>query len=227
MTAAVNRYGLPGTYQVHYWEIWGEANDTGQWLGTTAEYARLYSSAYDAIKAADPSAQVLFTGMNETVADTWFTAVCNDANFPAKDKIDYINVHMRGSVSHVQALAGSVGSGVGARALWETCKAGLGSLPLWVTEFGFPSDPTYQTSVAGGDDNYVGANPADGLQKQVDYYNFLIPWMMTTGNVDKLFTTDPDLSGGGNRFDSEGYIASDATRKPSVAALQVLANTYR
>lgn len=85
LTEAVNRYKNP-PYNVKYWEIYNEPDDTwydparaaevfpaglghGCWGYYGGEYAYMLSWAYPAIKAADPEAKVLLGGL----AYDWFT----------------------------------------------------------------------------------------------------------------------------------------------------------
>lgn len=216
ITAFVDRYGAKGTNEIRHWEIWGEANDTGQWLGTPAEYAHLYSVAYDAIKASDPAAQVLMAGLNESQMPGWLDAVLNDPEFPAKNKIDIIDVHIRGTVAHVKEFA------LG----WPQAFQLLGGVvnkPVWVTEFGFPSNPTYQ---AVFDRDFVGTSPADGEQKQAAYYNIVIPWLLTDGKVEKVFVTLRDLDAPNTPWESEGIITHAAAPKPAFEAVKLLSDRF-
>jgi hypothetical protein len=55
---AVNRYKA----NIHAWEIWNEPN-LEFWAGSDAQYALLLKRSYQAIKAADPAATVVFGGI--------------------------------------------------------------------------------------------------------------------------------------------------------------------
>ena len=76
LTELVNRYSVP-PYSIRYWELWNEP-DTPVWLNSSGYgcwgevtddyygggyYAEMLKKAYQAIKAADPSAQVLLGGL--------------------------------------------------------------------------------------------------------------------------------------------------------------------
>jgi hypothetical protein len=202
MTAFADRYGPKGTNEIRHWEIWGEANDTGQWLGTPAEYARLYSIAYDAIKRSDPTAQVLMAGMNEWNQPDWIDAVLNDPAYPARNKIDIIDVHIRGSFARVRDLTNG----------WKEAFRiqGIQNKPIWVTEIGFPSSPIFQKQ---WNSDFVGVDEADGQQKQADYYNTVLPWLLTTGGIDKVFVTLRDIHAPETPWASEGIITSLSDEK--------------
>jgi GH35 family endo-1,4-beta-xylanase len=60
--ALAQRYKSRG---VHHWEIWNEANLKGPWPGVPnpAKYTSMLKAAYNAIKAADPSAVVITSGL--------------------------------------------------------------------------------------------------------------------------------------------------------------------
>jgi GH35 family endo-1,4-beta-xylanase len=213
--AFVDRYGAKGTNEIHAWEIWGEANDDSMWKGSAAEYARLYSRAYDAIKASDPTATVLMAGMNESKQPNWLNAVLTDASYPARNKIDVIDVHIRGSVNHIKSVSPN----------WKEAfrLQGVQNKPVWVTEFGFPSSPTFQK---GWDDNFVGANEADGEQKQADYYNAVIPWMLTNGGIDKIFVTLRDVEAPGTPWESEGILTKTGNPKVAFNAIRALSDRF-
>jgi hypothetical protein len=79
MTALVRRYGNTGAFwsshrairrrPVQQWQIWNEVSNSWYWDGTWADsYPRLLRAAYDAVKQADPRAQVLMSGLNTTGA---------------------------------------------------------------------------------------------------------------------------------------------------------------
>ena len=77
LTTAVNRYKGP-PYNVTYWELYNEPDNIessplpwvgGCWGDRGARYAAMLQSARSAIKAADPTAQVILGGL----AYDWFT----------------------------------------------------------------------------------------------------------------------------------------------------------
>ena len=214
--AFVDRYGAKGTSEIHHWEIWGEANDDGQWLGTAAEYAQLYSLAYKSIKASDPTAQVLMAGLNESKMPQWLNAVLTDGSFPAKNKIDIIDVHIRGSFARVKDLA------AGAKEVFRL--QGVVNKPIWITEFGFPSSPTFQRE---WNSDFIGATEGDGEQKQADYYDTVVPWLLTEGGIDKLFVTLRDIDAPNTPWESEGLVTQEATPKIAFNVIKGLADRYR
>ena len=216
ITAFVDRYGARGTNEIHDWEIWGEANDFSMWKGSTSDYAKLYSLAYDAIKASDPASQILMAGMNETDQPRWLEAVLNDGDYPAKEKIDIIDVHIRGSFDHVKLAA----------AAWKTEFESQNILnkPIWVTEFGFPSSPTFQSQ---WNSEFVGTDDADGEQKQADYYNSVIPWLMTAGGIDKLFVTLRDVDAPNTPWASEGIFTLNGTPKKALSTIRNLSDLFQ
>jgi hypothetical protein len=78
LTALIGRYGPDGTFwtehpelprlPIHAWQIWNEPHLQYQWtvgehVDRAQGYARLLRVAYDAVKAADPEAQVVLAGL--------------------------------------------------------------------------------------------------------------------------------------------------------------------
>ena len=218
ITAFVDRYGVKGTNEIRHWEIWGEANDDGQWLGTPAEYAQLYARAYNAIKRSDPGAEVLMAGLNESKMPDWLDAVLNDPTYPARDKIDIIDVHIRGSFDHVKELA------AGAKELFRL--QGVKDKAIWVTEFGFPSSPAFQNRPEW-DPHFAGLNASDGEQKQADYYDTVIPWLLTEGGIDKLFVTLRDLDTPNLPWESEGIMTQAGTPKIAFGTIKTLSDRFQ
>jgi hypothetical protein len=72
MAALVSRYKQP-PHHVKYWELYNEPDNLvggtieqaqgGRWGGNGAQYAKMLQAVYPAIKAADPSAVVVFGGL--------------------------------------------------------------------------------------------------------------------------------------------------------------------
>jgi hypothetical protein len=108
---------------------------------------------------------------------------------------------------------------------WRTFFAAhhAGDQPLWVTEFGYPSDPAHQYDPA------YRAGPAS----QASYLCRALP-ILLTGGATKVFVTLRDNLGG--QFASEGVIAGGVNdpptadpavvRKPAFAALSRLAASW-
>ena len=75
MTALVQRYGPGGTFfqqhpkvrrfPIRAWQIWNEVSNPYYWdNGYAREYPPVLKAAYDAVKAADPRALVIASGLN-------------------------------------------------------------------------------------------------------------------------------------------------------------------
>jgi hypothetical protein len=60
----VRRYGAHG---VHEYAVENEVNAAGHWLGTASDYVALVTTAAQAIRAADPTAEVADGGLGSTV----------------------------------------------------------------------------------------------------------------------------------------------------------------
>ncbi len=149
----------PGSPRVAAWQIWNEPNDVNQWPlinGSEAarrlRYGQLVVAAYDAIKAADPSATVvlggvyIFDGGHGDGLD--FLNGTNGAlrQVPAaKTKFDVFGIHpymptiapdAPGQYSTV-VLEGRL---LNARN-WLTNDIGRATAPIWITEIGWCTPP--------------------------------------------------------------------------------------
>lgn len=178
---------------IHQWEVWNEPDLTGFFAGTPDQYARMLSTAYDAVKAADPGGEVLFGGLagnravgGETTGE-WFEQVVHDPSFPAAEKYDVANVHVRGPLD---LLPGKMGEW---RKLFEA--AGFDG-PLWVTEHSYPADPAHQT-----DPDFAG-----GEESQAAYLQASLPLLLEEG-AGRVFVTLRDLTGNEGPFRTEGVVA--------------------
>jgi hypothetical protein len=194
-------------------EIINEPDGSWAFLGSPQQYAGILAASYDAIHAANTSAQVALGGlMNIGAAGvTWTNAMfaTAGADADAVHKFDIANIHVRTSA----ATAGAVVCD------WRHYLATRGfSGPLWVTETGYPADPAEQTDPA-----YQG-----GPGAQARYLTTVIPTMIRAG-AGKVFVTERDSMTG--RFASEGVLHTidpltafpDYTRRPSFYAVRALA----
>jgi hypothetical protein len=196
------------------WEIWNEPDIGEFFTGTAAQYALMLRTAHDAIKAIDPRANVLLGGISSTMGMTWLASVFTAPGADAAHTFDVANIHERG---RLDALAPDL-------AVWKHFLAGYGFTgPLWVTEHGYPSDPTYQY-----DPEYRG-----GLLSQAKYLMASIPTLIDAGAAEVFVTERDNLAG---QFASEGVVGGDVfdppvanptvVEKPAYAALRTMADCY-
>ncbi len=121
--------------RVHTWEIWNEP-DLGQvfWTGTPTEYAQLLKVGYQAVKAADPEATVLFAGLAYW-SDTNFYVEVLDAlqsfEEAADDNyyFDVMSLHLYSSVYNIRPVVNQITEAMNER---------VGPHPIWLTETGVP-----------------------------------------------------------------------------------------
>jgi hypothetical protein len=141
--ALAARYGPGGTFwrarprlqqlPVQLYEIWNEPDNPEFWAPepNPADYAKLYAAARASILAAEPSARVLVGGL--TLPARFLSAML--AALPAlRGRIDGVAIHpygvnTDGVIASVRAARTAVDS------------LGLGSVPLYVTEFGWTTQP--------------------------------------------------------------------------------------
>lgn len=142
--AAARRYGPGGDFwrehpdlparPVRVWEIWNEENSTHFWGGPpdAALYARMYAAARAAIRTTDPSATVLVGGLTNAY-ESYVTDMVGAV--PAlRGEIEGVAIHPYAST--VRGMAGEV-----RRRRAALRAAGLGDVPLYVTEYGWVTSP--------------------------------------------------------------------------------------
>jgi archaellum component FlaG (FlaF/FlaG flagellin family) len=205
-------------------EIINEPDAPSSFSGTPQEYAWMLRTAYDAIHQANPSSQVAIGGIMNPVDQTWLAEVFATPGTDAAQAFDVANFHLRDPLDE---LASEVASWKGFFAQY-----GDGSTPLWVTETGYASDPTYQEDPA-----FHGVDADTGLSYQAAYIEELVPTLLNAG-VSKIFVTERDNLVGESA--SEGLLGgwvsdddantnpdavdiSDTEVKPSFAIYQQLA----
>jgi hypothetical protein len=150
----------PGSPRVAYWQIWNEPNDTQLWPdvggGPDARkrrYGELLVAAYQAIKAADPTAKVVIGGVY--IFDGSCTGgVCDGFNFlnagggvfqqvpAARQAFDVFAIHPyvptnrpdAPEIPHIITVQGRVRQ---ARGWLNDPAIGRPDAPIWVTEIGW------------------------------------------------------------------------------------------
>jgi hypothetical protein len=197
---------------IQTFEILNEPDGRWAFTGSAADYAKLLRGGHDAIRNANPQAKVAIAGTMSLASRPWLERVFAQAG-PHPDRLyDIANVHIRASLRRLPEAARA----------WRRFFAAhhAGDKPLWITEFGYPSDPTYQYDLA------YRAGPAS----QASYLCRALP-VLLTGGATKVFVTLRDNLGG--QFASEGVIAGGVSdpptanprvvRKPAFLALSRLA----
>jgi hypothetical protein len=200
--------------RVHVWEIWNEP-DLGDvfWTGSVADYAQLLKVGYQAIKAEDPSATVLFAGLAYWANPNYYVAVLDQLKtMPGAAQHNYyfdvMSLHLYSSVYTIRPVAASIQKAmterVGPRPIWLT-EAGV---PLW--DEPFPIDEPYRQYHATAEEaaNYVIQAFAQARAAKIDKFIF-------------FRTHDNNLADGPSPF---GLIRDNATYRPAYVAYQVAAS---
>ncbi len=200
---------------VSSWELGNEPDVPGgrYFIGTPSAYARAAAVTARAIRAARPSATIVLGGTSR-LDRTFLRAVLKDGRNPLAGQIDVAAVHLRGSLSRMRA---------GARACARFFHRMGVRGPLWVTETGYPSNPSHQwdRTLTGGERDqarWIARAPAE----------------LIAGGADRVFVTlrDGPEFGPQSAFASEGVVrwpqlgaAGKVIPKPAFAALRRLAVT--
>jgi polysaccharide biosynthesis protein PslG len=141
--AFASRYGPGGSFwkdnpkltpmPVESYEIWNEPDNPQFWFPVpdAGAYDKLYLAARGAIKQAQPGAQVLVGGL---VHPSAFLAAMVAADPGIAQQIDAVAIHPY-AATPADVLQGVRGARLAMRA------DGLGSVPLYVTEFGWTTIP--------------------------------------------------------------------------------------
>jgi hypothetical protein len=149
--------------------------------------------AHEAITTANPQAKVAIAANMGLASRTWLAQALAHAGPHPEALYDIANVHIRARLDQLSAIVRA----------WRAFFAAHGAAdkPLWVTEFGYPSDPGYQ------DDPAYGSGPPS----QAAYLRDAIPTLIDAG-VAKVFVTLRDNLTG--PFGSEGVITGTVTDPP-------------
>lgn len=125
----------PGLQQepINTYEIWNEPDNPAFWKPApdAAAYDALYAAAREAIDAAQPGARVIVGGLTHPGS---FLPAMLAADPQLRGHIDGVAIHPYGATPEA-VLAGV------AMARTALDSAGLGSVPLYVTEFGWTTQP--------------------------------------------------------------------------------------
>jgi hypothetical protein len=125
----------------------------------------------------------------------WLNAVFTTPGYGAAHTFDVANVHLRDTLAN---LPGEVTA-------WHRYFTffGDGTLPLWVTETGYPSDPAYQY-----DASFRGSDSASGQAAQAAFLAKSLPSLVVAGAARVFVTERDDLAG---QFASEGLLGGHVT----------------
>ncbi len=167
---------------IRAWEVWNEPNLEGFWIGTDAQYALLLKQTYLAIKAADPTATVVFGGIYRgnrigLTVGIW-NALVADPNAAANNHyFDVMGYHLYDG-GHCSTFD-EIGY------MKSMMPAVLQGKPWWITESGIRVRPNPEEGFATPyqQASWVISNYTYALHKDVKRYYF---WRTTDGfNTDE------------------------------------------
>lgn len=121
--------------RVDVWEIWNEPDlGTTYWSGSPAQYAQLLKVGYQAVKAANPEATVLFAGLAYWSDPTYYIQVLDvlttlEGAAAHNYYFDVLSLHLYSSVYHIAPIAAEIQANMRSR---------VGAHPIWLTETGVP-----------------------------------------------------------------------------------------
>ena len=196
------------------WEVWNEQNNRRFMAGANpTSYVRLLQPAYQAIKAADPYAWVVFGGLeyNDT---SWLQRAYKAG---AHGYFDAMATHPFQGIADLDPMTADDGTkytlahAAAIHALMV--EYGDGTKPIWFTEFGWS---THRTS--GGSANWLRGVPealqATYLVRAARFVGKHMPY------VTRMFWySDRDLNSGDVQYRNYGLFRRDLSGKPALAAL--------
>jgi hypothetical protein len=219
---------VPG---VNAWEVWNEADENLFWENgpQPAAYAALLRAAYPVIKARDPAAIVVSTGM--VANDSVFLQQLYDNG--AKGSFDAVGVHtdtaclLAPATSYYRELDGRVGrfAFTGYREVHDVmAQHGDGAKSIWMTEMGWNTSTTAPRSCRDG--SLAGTKPAGVTEAQqarylTDAYECLEADPFVTVSMWFSLQDTP----GSLHYDAHlGLLRTNGSAKPAYAALKALRN---
>jgi len=193
---------------VNVWELWNEPDRVWFWAGTPITYTQILKVGYQAIKAANPDATVLFGGLaywgsadfHKTVVDHLLAT--DPQTLAHNGYFDVMSLHLYSNVYHNYDISRQIMQDIQTRVGWH---------PLWLTEAGAPiwderEDAAWPYEVTAEEAaNYVIQGYAEARAAWVEKFFFF-----------RLH----DESMGGQLF---GLTRNDYTLRPSYVAYQVAA----
>ncbi|GBC85695.1 Beta-xylosidase [bacterium HR11] len=189
---------------VLYWEFWNEPDLLGAWRGTPAQYAYWLGVTARAVRGANPRAKVVLGGLalgGQRLDPNFLEDILGDPQYPAGPNFDVMNFHvyrperMGPGMDYVRSTL---------------ARFGAGDKPIWVTETGYPSDPTEQW-----DPRYRGP------EGQAQWLRDHLPYLRSLGAAKvfwfKLHDADNDSG-----IRTYGLLDSDGRPKPAYDAYRDL-----
>jgi hypothetical protein len=175
MTALVQRYGAGGTFwkghpgvrpfPIRAWQIWNEVSNPWYWdFGYAHEYPRALRAAYDAVKAADPGALVIESGLNSGGAGTSWGAL--DALY---DQLDAQNLGRPFDEVAVHVYTKNVPEAleVVRRTRAVAARHGDAARPIRVTELAWPAAKGKLRDKHGHKREFFAATTDKGMAKRL------------------------------------------------------------
>ncbi len=224
--AAVDRYS---PYGVHTWEVWNEPNLNQFWPSPdAARYATLLSTTSAAIKKGDPRATVLFGGLAAlensppSIGPRQFLdAVCRAGACTSADALSYHPYTYPYPASYVadfSAWSKMSTTSISLRSI--LAGFGLGTMPIWVTEYGAPTDGD-GTAVDGTWASLTSTSTHVTEDWQATIARDAVEMADADPSVQSFFWyTNQDLAATTRREASFGLRHLDGTAKPSWQAFR-------
>lgn len=143
--------GWPEGVGIHHWEVWNEPDLRTFWLGTAAEYRdRIWLPAVRILRREDPTARIVSGGLccfEPRRNDPWKQGGSTAevfASMESRDAMDVFSVHYYPRSAEQTALEDPYREMEdwlrGAQSFLDRLYGGRRTVPIWLTETGFPLD---------------------------------------------------------------------------------------
>ncbi|MBI2863957.1 MAG: carboxypeptidase regulatory-like domain-containing protein [Chloroflexi bacterium] len=200
--------------KVKVWEMWNEPDFSIFWSGSAADYYQLLKAGYQAVKAADPQATVLFAGLSYWSTQLFLQDVLDHAASDPDGRgggffFDALPWHPYIDPSYIYSWAQRARSQM---------QATLGlTKPVWVNETGIPVCAEWATTCSSSDT--WRATLDEQASFVIQAYSYAIAADVQRMSIFQLW--DDGLA----PADYYGLAANSGTTRPSYKAYQVAA-TY-
>jgi putative cell wall-binding protein len=200
--AVVHRY----KDRVHVWQIWNEENYVATWKPSpnAAAYTGLLKAAYAAIKAEDPTAQVVLGGLSTGPDASYLAGIYANGGWGS---FDILAVH---------TFVATQPDGSAMERWFDAAKAAVaqyGYKPIWITEFGWSSYTGSGSGYIGVTEGAQGAYLARSYQLAQDHGMAAMIWFELNNR-----NTDP-----ASEYGNYGMLRQNLADKPAYPFFKCMA----
>lgn len=198
--------------KIRYWEVWNEPDSKPFWSQTIGDYYQMLRVTYLAVKASDPTAQVLLGGLtywhDPTFLDALLDLVSRDASARANNGyFDIVSWHVYSRPAEILE-----------RVPWTRTRLAVtvGAKPIWINEANVPpwDDSPFN--------DYRPFQWAATTAEQASFVIQLFAYALATGVERVIVYRFQDVG----EKESWGFQRTDGSLRPAYAAFQVASQLF-